>query len=154
MNSLYKFVICAACLAILANAPIASAQGNVEGVWKIVEMTSGPNGLTNPNPQPGLYIFTKSYYSLVAVDSDKPRTDLPAQNATDAQKIAAWTPFAANAGTYEIKGNVLTMHPVVAMYPNIMKPGSSVTSELKIEGNALWITTKALGFKVRLARME
>ena len=54
-----------------------------------------------------LLIFTKKYFSMVLIAGDKPQPDLP-QKATDAQKVATWTPFQASTGTYEVKGNTYT----------------------------------------------
>jgi len=76
------------------------------------------------------------------ISSDKPRPDLPLQNPTDAQKIAAFEPFSANSGTYEIKGTILTTHPMVAKNPTVMKPGAFVTYDFKIQGNTLLLTPK------------
>jgi hypothetical protein len=139
MNSIHKGIICAACLAILATAPIAAAQGKIEGVWKITEVTiTGPNARTISNPAPNLFIFTKKHYSEAYATAERPI--LPRQNATDAQKLAAWNPFSAEAGTYEVKGTALTIHPMVAKGTYIMKPGSFLTSDFKLEGNTLTLT--------------
>jgi len=71
----------------------------VEGVWKIAEMlvpSKNPTekGTTMTNPQPGLIIFTKGYYSLLAVRGREPRAAFaPAkdpENLTDAEKIARY----------------------------------------------------------------
>jgi hypothetical protein len=69
-------------------------------------------GAVITNPQPSLIIFSRGYYSEVFVRGEKPRAEVaPAkdpQNLTDEEKIARyeqWRQFAANAGTYQIKGS-------------------------------------------------
>jgi hypothetical protein len=129
------------------------AKSQVEGVWKIAEVlvpSKNPTekGTTITNPQPGLIIFTKGYYSFVAVRAREPRAAFaPAKdpaNLTDAEKIARyeqWGPFAANSGTYEVKGSTLQMQPIVAKNVEVMTSGKPLTWELKVEApNALWLT--------------
>jgi hypothetical protein len=120
------------------------AQGKLEGVWKITEFSTSVSSASTitTTAQPGIFIFTKKHYSIMFISSDKPRPDLPLQNATDAQRVAAWGPFSANSGTYEIKGTTLTTHPVVAKHPAVMKPGAFVTYDFKIEGNTRLLTPK------------
>jgi len=153
---------CMAAIAVLVIFQSASAQGKPEGVWKITEITTtGPNARTITNPQPGLLILTKKYYSLVEIMGDKPRPDLPQRDATDAQKVATWTPFAATSGTYEVKGTTLTARGIVAKSPGQMAPGNFGTIDFKIEGNTLTITIKANQagplanpYTVKLTRLE
>ena len=91
-----KVVACMAALAVLMVVQSASAQNKLEGVWKMTEVTfTGPNARTITGTQPGFLIITKKHFSMVGVQGDKPQPDLPQQGATDAQKVAAWTPFLA-----------------------------------------------------------
>jgi hypothetical protein len=138
MNSIHKVIICAACIAILANVPIASAQDKLEGVWKATEVIrTGPNAGTITNVAPAFIIVTKKYVSQIGLQGSQP--DLP-QNATDAQKVATWTPFIGMVGTYEVKGTTATIHPIIGKNP--IKSGSLVTLDFKIEGNTLSATFK------------
>lgn len=74
----------------------ASAQDTLEGVWLYTEtIPPGPDANPVPIPRGSLLIFTKTHYSMILVTM--PRPDLPQQNATDEQKVAAWTPFYAAA---------------------------------------------------------
>jgi len=103
------------------------------------------------DPQPGLIIFTKGYYSSMVVRASQPRaTVAPAKdpaNLTDAEKIARyeqWSPFTANSGTYEVKGSTLQMHPIVAKSVDVMTSGTAITWELKVEApNTLWLIPPA-----------
>jgi hypothetical protein len=113
-----KIIACMAALAVLMVVQSASAQGKLEGVWKVTEVTlSGANPLkiAVSSAHPSLMVFTKKYFSFLNImAADQPRPELPQQSATDAQKVAAWTPVVAWAGTYEVKGNVLMFHTIVA----------------------------------------
>ena len=138
-----KIVIaCMAVLAVLLAVKSAAAQGNLQGVWKLTKVTfTGPNARTITPTEPGIWIFVKKHVSMTAVMGDKPRPDLPRENATDAQKVATWTPFVANASTYEIKGKTVTVHPLIGKNP--IEPGSFTSIDFKIEGNTLSLTPKA-----------
>jgi hypothetical protein len=120
-----------------------SATSALVGVWRVSEVTfTGPNARTVTNPQPGLIVVTPTYYSAVLITADSPRPDLP-QGASDKERLDAFGPFAADAGTYDIKGDELTSHVIVAKNPNRMRPGSFETDTLKMEGkNTLWLTPK------------
>lgn len=133
-----------AALAILLIVESAAAQGKLEGVWKKTVVTvTGPNAQTIPHPQPNVVIFTKKHFSFTEVEGEKPRPDQPLEKATDVQKVAAWEPFSAQAGIYEIKGTTVTLRDLVTKDPENMKPGNFETYDFKIEGNTLLLTSKA-----------
>jgi hypothetical protein len=111
---------------------------SLEGVWKIAKVEKG--GVTDANPQPSLQIFSRGYFSIIRINSSEARKPSPMpkdpEKLTDAEKIARyeeWAPYAASAGTYEIKGNRLITHNVVAK----MVRGMTLTEEaaIKFEGN-------------------
>lgn len=147
-------VVAFVCLAAGGHA-WAQAKSPIEGVWKVseVQVIGGSNPATNSAPQPGLYIFTKGYYSVMTITGDKARTVIPqgqgggrgqGASLTDAQKIALyehWAPFTANSGTYTIKGTVLTTRPLVAKNDGVMR-GDPQTREFNLEGTTLWLITK------------
>jgi hypothetical protein len=113
-----------------------------------------------------LVIFTKGYYSLLAVRGEQPRAAFaPAKdpgNLTDAEKIARyeqWNPFTANSGTYEVKGSMLLLHPIVAKSVEVMTSGTPITWELKVEPpNSLWLIPPSdratTDPRVKLTRLE
>jgi len=134
MKRILGVVACLFVLIVLVNVPKAGAQSKLEGAWKLVEIKGeGPNAPTLSNPQPSLWIFTKKHFSLAIVMSDKPRPDVPQKNATDAQRVAAWGPFMAAAGSYEVNGNTLITYGIVNKIPSAA--GTSTKGDLKIEGN-------------------
>jgi hypothetical protein len=111
------FALSIAFCVLSATGALAQTKSPIEGVWKIVEVTETSNpadkdATTNSSPQPGLIIFTKGYYSQLAVRGSQPRASVEApkdpMNLTDAEKIARyeqWGPFTANSGSYEIRGS-------------------------------------------------
>jgi hypothetical protein len=137
----------AACLA--ASSAAAQSAAAIEGVWKTTKVeVTGANPITIDNPAPSLYIFARGHYSNVADTSRTPRVAVtfkdPA-NPTDAEKLmkyAEWGPFAAQAGTYEVKGGMLIRHPIVAKNVGALTPADQ-SSEIKLAGNTLVISTKS-----------
>lgn len=138
-----------------ASAAFAQTKSPVEGVWKVAEVVPASSNTTEKptpitNPQPGLLVFTKGYYSIVVVTGQNPRTAVEAkdrQNLTDAEKIALyeqWRAFAANSGTYEVKGSTITRRASVAKNVGVMTRQESLSSEFKMDGpNTLWIMPPA-----------
>ena len=128
-----------------------STSPSIQGVWKITELVrTGANATRNSNPQPSLYIFTARHYSIISVNGTQPRPQVPAfknpDKPTDAEKLATydmWQPFAANSGTYEIKGTTLTRRPLVAKNVGVMT-NPPVAGEFKLQGNTLVLTNKSL----------
>lgn len=137
-------IVIVAVVALLTGV-VASAQ-SVEGAWERSEVVvkGGPNAGTNSSPQASLLIFAKSHYSHMYVRGDEPRklhADRgPDYSPTDEEMIASYGSFVANSGTYEISGSKITFKPMVAKNPNFMS-GGSASSELKVEGNSLWLTS-------------
>jgi hypothetical protein len=147
-------------------------KSQLEGVWKVTEVmppasNANEKATSITSPQPGLLIFTRGYYSGMAVTANQPRTAAaPAKdpgNLTDAEKIARyeqWAPFIANAGTYEVKGSTLTLHAMVAKNPDAMTTAATpMTWELKLEGpNAFWLIPPAdratTSARVKFTRVE
>jgi hypothetical protein len=60
--------------------------------------------------------------------------------ATADELRAVWGPLLANAGTYEISGDLMTIHPLVAKIPVVMKPGANEVYRFHIEGKTLTLT--------------
>jgi hypothetical protein len=147
------FVMALTCL-----AAAAQAKNSLQGAWRVTEQTpAGQNAQTNRNPQPGLLIFTGKYYSSMSVNSAQPRPDVPADQAqiTPAQALATYGPFTANSGTYEVSGNTLTTHPLVAKNPAAMR--GPLTYSFKVDGNTLTLTTTSganQGAVRKLTRVE
>jgi Lipocalin-like domain len=129
--------------ALLLTSGIAPAQQqsmSLTGAWEVtkIQMT-GPNARTVTDPQPGLYLFTGKYFSIMMVMGDHPRPIHPTlpevPKATAQEILAVYGPYVANTGTYEINGDTLIMHPMVSKNPELM--GGSVIYSFEIHGNSL-----------------
>ena len=118
----------------------------IEGVWRVSKVVQA--GVVDASPQPGLLIFTRGYYSTTRVTASEARKQSPAPkdpaHLTDAEKIAfynEWVGYAASAGTYEIKGNTIINHNILAK----MVRGMTLTEEaiiLNFDGNSFVATPK------------
>ena len=133
--------------------------GGLDGVWKVVEVTvtNAEGTTTNPVEQPNLTIFTDGHYATLNVFGDEPRAQLP-DDPTDEQVLAAWRPFGANAGTYEVSGSELTTTVLVAKNPNATANQNTNTSSFEVDGDTLYRTlTNANNgntFRLKLVRVE
>jgi hypothetical protein len=144
-----------------AGGGFAQTKSAIEGVWKITEWIE--SGKTNTNPQPGLIIFTRGYYSVAHL-MGPPRTDSIPSNMgrepSDAEKIALyeqWKWFVGISGSYEVKGSTVVMHPIVAKTTWDMRT-TQHEPEFKLEGsNTLWLIpaeAKKVGLCIKLTRLE
>ncbi len=120
-----------------------SQSSALQGAWTITEVsvTTPDTSWTEANPQPGLYIFLEPHYSTLIVQGSEPR-ELFSDDPTDAERIAAFDPFVANSGTYEVSGTTLTVRPLVALHPNSMS-NNSYTYTYRVEGDTLRLTLSA-----------
>jgi hypothetical protein len=136
----FAFILAVSGQAAFGQEPLTAKS--FEGVWKATRFVStGANGRTDNNPQPCLTIFYRGYFTIVRDNSKEPRKQSPdpgdPAKPTDAEKIAKyeeWAPFAASAGTYEVKGNTLITHNVLAKQVK----GVNLTEEatIKFEGDS------------------
>jgi hypothetical protein len=121
-------------------------SGSIQGVWQAVEVTisgAAPATITIPEPRANLTILTARHYSRVQVESEGPRpilADVSKANADDLR--STWGPFAGEAGTYDITGNLITMRPIAAKNPAAMVPGAFSTWSYKLVGDTLWVTAQ------------
>ncbi|MEK6566350.1 MAG: lipocalin-like domain-containing protein [Bacteroidota bacterium] len=128
----------------------SSTKKTLEGVWKIAEIvTIGSDTTRNSDPQPSLIMFGQRHCSLISIPGNQPRPLYKGENPTDEEKIKAYDSFIANAGTYDVAGSTLTVRPTVARNPNFMA-GGYVKYQFRVEGNALWLTSKTSDFNFRI----
>ena len=154
--------------ALLTGDAIAgqSKQGSIQGVWQLVEATiTGPGArtITFPEPRRNLVIITARHYSRVEDQSEKSRPIVADVAKASADELrAAWGPFVAEAGTYELaNGNQLTMRPIAAKNPAVMGAGVFITYSYKLEGDTVSLTQQrnhtgpfANPFTLKLVRVE
>ena len=130
----------------LLSGPEISAQpkaGAMQGVWQVVEVAiPGPQPRTITfSDRPNLTIITPRHYSRVEVQADGPRPVLADVTKATADELrATWGPFVAEAGTYEVAGDLITMRPVASKNPAVMGPGVFITYAYKRDGDTMWLT--------------
>ena len=118
----------------------ADADSPLEGAWSVVSVReTGPDSAVKTIVPLGLYQFGDRHYSIMRVTSSEPRTLAAGSTLTDAEKLAAYDSFLANAGTYEVADSTLTVHPVVAKSPNFMSGGSD-KYHFRVSGDTLWLS--------------
>ena len=78
---------------------------------------------------------------MIAASTERPDVaDL--LKATADEVRALYGPMIGNAGVYEIAGNLVTIRPVVAKIPVVMKPGAYEVYKFRIESNTLTLTQR------------
>lgn len=114
-----------------------SAHGLLEGVWQTVEVTHGVPAVTI-KPGPNLAIFAHRHYSRVDVQTQNSRPVLANAGTASAEELReVWGPVVAEAGTYELADNLITLRPLVAKNPAAMAPAVSIVYSYKLEGDTL-----------------
>ena len=141
-----------------------STRESIQGVWRVVEARiTGPGARTIAFAErPNLTIITDKHYSRVEVQADGPRpmlTDVAKASADELR--AVWGPFVAEAGTYEVTPDVITMRPIASKNPAVMGPGVYITYSYKLELDTLVITQQRNQngpfnnpFSLKLVRVE
>ena len=149
--------MCAVLLLVAQTPGVLARQrgvpaGPLDGVWQVVEATV--DGKKNPNPQPGMYVFAGSHFSIVQVTAPAARVPNPSpKTSADFEALCGNDVFVASAGTYEVSGQEVTFRAIVAKNPGGMMPGSFTTRTYRLSPDkaALWLRTTAthLGPPVR-----
>ncbi len=104
-----------------------AADSPLAGAWQLDPGQSG---------QAALYLFTPTRYSMVLAANGRP--DIADMSKATADELrAVWGPLLANAGTYEVSGDLITIYPLVAKIPVVMKPGANEVYRFRIEGKTL-----------------
>jgi hypothetical protein len=128
----------------------AAPKGPVEGVWKVAGIVvTGADSMTVSSPQPGLFFFTKTHYSQTWVPGDRARAIFRRGDPSPAEKEAAFDSFFAQTGTYDLADSSITIHPMVARFPN-MEGGGSARLTFRVRGDTLWLIQKSADIKFRM----
>lgn len=91
-----KRLILASALITFLWAGTVLAESPVEGAWRVT--MSEVDGSVNESPQPALFIFTSTHYSIMIATGDESRTLSAGEQSTDAEKVVAYDSFVANSG--------------------------------------------------------
>ena len=131
-------------VALLVLFPLSAAAQSLVGAWTLeqVEVTGGDNPGTFTQ-RPGLAIVTATHYIRMNVLGNESRP-LLGENATDAERLAAFTPFSAHGGTYTLDGSTVTVNTTIHKNPNAMNRTFPV--EVRFEGDdTFWLTFQVGG---------
>jgi len=109
----------------------AAADNPLEGVWQVIDVGG--------QPAAGVYLHRKALQHHVRDYGSTAQVD-DTSKATADELRAMWGPIAANAGTYDVSGNLVTIRPIVAKIPVVMKPGANEVYAFGVEGNTLSFT--------------
>jgi len=114
------------------NSQNKDAKG-VVGVWQVKEIArQNGSGPIAGKTLPSIFIFTPRHYSMVWVLGTEPQRSFAERwNPTDVEKIRRFNSLVVNSGTYEIKGSILTAHPIVARIPEFV--GGKFICEYRLE---------------------
>lgn len=125
-----------------------SARERLQGAWQVMDLAAGAgvdgtDDAVRPGPDwwapPGLLLFAGDHYSYTLVT--RPRPEMPRGIASSTDLLEVWSPFTANAGTFEVAGDTLTRRPMVAKNPDAMGAGVFNRYTFRMRGDTLWITT-------------
>jgi hypothetical protein len=138
-RSAASFILVAICA--IASLAARAEEASLQGVWQVVEVTMTGPGARVVKPHSTLIIFSGKHYSRTEIHSEQPRPMLPDwANATADQLRTVWGPFVAEAGTFELRGDLLTLRPTVAKNPAAMADGAFTAQSYKLDGNILTLT--------------
>lgn len=144
-------------LLLLFGISAAQAESPLQGGWIATSWTDA-EGNTNDEPQPAIWVFTDTHYSMMIAASDEPRATYEGEDLTDAEKLVAYDTLIANSGRYTVDGNTLTTYAYVAKDPNYMSefPENQSTYEFERDGDTLKIRSTDFGidFATTLTRVE
>ena len=150
-------------VATVSSLKASQSREAFEGVWKTVEVV-----VPGPTPQTfraaaTLAIFHGTHYSRVEVHAEGARPVLKDPATASADELrAAWGPFVAEAGTFEVTGNnIVTMQAMVAKNPAAMMNGATSVYTYQRNGDTLTLTqtrtpsgASAAPVTIKLARVE
>ena len=132
------------------------------GVWRPIEVTELPrfaNPLDGGMPAlgpagPGLWIITAQHYSLIELNNGGlPRPSEPDSTPTAQELLAMWGPVAANAGTYETRGDTLFTSATVSKNPRAMRTGP-LRRLFRVVGDTMWLTRPPNSGTIKYIRLE
>ena len=137
-----NFILAISLIFVLSG--FAAAQ-DVAGAWRLDEATMpGRDGKTAKFTNPNIYLFTKGHFSIIRIEGDKPRSTDSWTAMTPEQVIDTYVKqFTASGGTYDIKGNTLTMKTTIAKNPAFMARANWISYTVKVSGQTMTLTAAA-----------
>jgi len=140
-NVLLFVTVLGATLLVATVSKVTASNSAFEGVWKTVEVVvPGPTHQTF-RPAAMLAIFHGKHYSRVEVHVEGARPVLKDPATASADELrAVWGPFVAEAGTFDVSGNNVTMQASVAKSPAAMTTGATSVLSYQRSGDTLTLT--------------
>jgi len=92
----------------LAQRSTSSSQPSIKGVWRAVEQTINDRTIKDANLGVGFHVYTDGYFAVIRESGTPPRPPAPVENATAEKLMAAYGPFVAQFGTYQVSGDVIS----------------------------------------------
>jgi len=138
-------------------SPDNQLHRSIQGVWRnvarVIPATTNPGDRLDPfahvpvggqtDVQPGLLIFTAKYYSRTTDTAVQPRPTtgyaIPGKPTLEELEVR-WGQFAANAGTYELAGDMLTLRAIVSKEPRDQIAGGFARVRVQMEDGILSLT--------------
>lgn len=146
------FVVVVTVLGLVGVPLLGQSQPSIQGVWRITESfrAAGEGAQTAPltQPQPGYYIFTPRHYSTTRVTGEKTRVSPKDVAKPTVAELQEADRFAAQFGTYEVKGDSITFRPLVLHNAAAMATQTAPSApaptpwNFKIDGKTLTFTSK------------
>jgi len=106
----------------------------LQGAWLRVEGAAvGRDGTEYPSTiRESLLLFSGDHYSMNwAGGTEAPVPSATPFRPTDEEKLARFGVLLVNAGTFEVEGEVLTIHPTFALVPEFVNGLGELRFELK-----------------------
>ena len=112
----------------------AASGSPLKGAWRAVETGGGQNRAKIV----GMAIFMDTHYSIMYFDAAAERPDITNIGQASADEMRSlWAGWVANTGTYEVNGDLVTIHPSGAKNPVVMKAGANEVYRFQIDGDML-----------------
>jgi hypothetical protein len=117
-------------------------SGRLEGVWQAVEVTHGAPAVTI-KPGPNLTIISGRFYSRVDVQTHGPRPVLTNPLTATAEELRqVWGPVVAEAGSFELRDDLIILRPSISKNPTAMAPDVSIIYAYNLDGEILTLTAQ------------
>ena len=119
---------------------VKSNNSPIQGSWEIVESNfTGKDTSRAYTPFRSILIFTDKFYSVAIARVDRPSwPKIPKGEKVSYDNLTnAYDNFVSNAGRYEITGDSIIYHIIVAKSPNYMNDTKNYSQAFVLDGNKL-----------------
>ena len=135
-----KILIATAVLSVFVIPALAQAP-KLDGAYEFKSVTFQGGQQTDAEAKGMLLVHGKYFANVRANLNRKPWSQSDPADDRTKKIVAAFQGLTANCGTFEIQGNIVTMHHTAAASPGAV--GTSSKWEFKLEGNKLTLKPQA-----------